>query len=424
MSDVATKRILAAIAVAIVVAAQVVLLSHAATGLGSPPPTPVPPNGSLSPFPTRLATPADASVAPQITAASALLADLDSGQVLDAKSANEPRPIASLTKIMTSLLTFERADLDDIVTIDPSVVFHRNDYGADSILGLRAGERESVRDLLYATILGSANDAAEALAIHIAGSQDAFVRMMNARAHALGMRHTVFRSVSGLDDRGRSTVSDLLVLVRAADSTPGFDAITATREDSIPAPAGPDRRIQNRNALLWLYPGAFGTKTGTTHLAGACLVASARRDGRRLVSIVLGAPHEAFSDSAALLNYGFAGFAERTVVAAGDDQGTVAIRGGTVPVVAGATLTALIPVAPGEQVSSRVSIDPTAAFPPSRGQRVGSVSLSVGGLPLGRVPLRVSAVPPPPPSGGAWWVRSSLAIGRALASAVHAVAAT
>ena len=404
MNDVATRRILTAAAVVIVVVVQVVLLSHAATGLGGPPPTPVPPNGSLSPFPTRLATPPDPSVAPEISGTSAVLADLDSGQVLDAKSANEPRPIASLTKIMTALLTLERADLNDVVTIDPAAVFHRHDYGADSILGLRAGERVSIRDLLYATILGSANDAADALAIHLAGSQEAFVRWMDARARALGMHHTVFRSVSGLDDRGRSTASDLLLLVRAADATPGFDAISTTREHSIPAPAGPDRRIQNRNALLWLYPGAFGTKTGSTHLAGACLVASARRGDRRLVSIVLGAPRDAFSDSAALLNYGFAGFAERAVVTAGDDQGTVAVRGGTVPVVAGDTLNELVPVTSGERVASRVSIDPAVAF--------------------GTVSLRVSTVPPPPPAGGAWWVRASLAIGRAVGAGVHAVATT
>ena len=273
---------------------------------------------------------------PMLSARAALLADLDTGQILDALHVNDPRPIASITKIMTALLIMERMDPADVVVVDPRAVFQRHDYGADSTLGLRAGERITVEDLLYGLLLGSANDAASALAIAEAGSETAFVGQMNARAHALGMRHTSFRSVHGLDDRGHSTAADLLRLVRAADRTAGFDRITATRQHTIPAPRGPARRIQNRNALLWLYPGSFGTKTGTTGGAGACLVASAQRDGRRLVAIVLGAPHEPFSDAASLLDYGFEGFTPRTIVTAGDDRGTVAMRGGAASVVAGA----------------------------------------------------------------------------------------
>ena len=145
-------------------------------------------------------------MAPTLTARSALLAELTSGDVLDEKAPDQPVPIASLTKIMTALITMERTRLTDLVTVDPRAVFGRREYGASSILGLRAGERISVENLLYAMMLGSANDAALALAIHIAGSEKGFVRVMNARAHRLGMRRTVFFSANGLDDRGRSTV--------------------------------------------------------------------------------------------------------------------------------------------------------------------------------------------------------------------------
>lgn len=421
MSRLVRARAIAAVCVVAAIGLQVAVVAGSATGVAGPPPTPVPPRGSLSPFPSTLATPADAIPPPAIDARAALLADLDTGQILQAQHAADLRPIASVTKIMTALLLLERTRLDDVVTVDPRAVFDRGDYGADSTLGLRAGERLTVRDLLYGMLLGSANDAAAALAIAEAGSQTAFVAQMNARARTLGMRHTRFFSVHGLDDRGHSTAVDLLRLVRAADRTPMFDRITATREHTIPAPHGRPRHIQNRNALLWLYPGAFGTKTGTTAGAGACLVASAARDGRRLVAIVLGAPHEAFSDAASLLNHGFEAFTSRTVVSAGDDVGTLAIRGGTVAVAATAGLTALVPDGAGE-VTARTVPDPTVRFPPVRGQRVGTVSYAVAGTPLGTVPLVVSAVPPPPPVGGAWWIRAPRAVGRAVIAAVAALA--
>jgi D-alanyl-D-alanine carboxypeptidase (penicillin-binding protein 5/6) len=310
-----------------VVSTEAGLTSFASPHGDAPPPTPVPPRGSLSPFPTSLTTPTDATVAPTLTARSALLADLTSGDVMDEKAADRPVPIASLTKIMAALIALERTRLTDKVTVDLDAVFGRRDYGASSTLGLRAGERITVEDLLYAMMLGSANDAALALAIHIAGSEQAFVRVMNARAHRLGMRRTVFLSSTGLDDRGRSTARDLLRLVRAVEAIDGFDRITATRFRTIPASQGPDRRIQNRNALLWLYPGTFGTKTGSTLLAGSCLIASAVRGDRRLVAIVLGAPHDPFSDAAALLAYGFDGFTKRTLASEGGDEGAF-VRGG------------------------------------------------------------------------------------------------
>jgi len=421
VSPVRRRRFVAAFLVLAVVAGSATLTSVAAPNTAVPPPTPVPPKGSLSPFPTALATPTNAMRAPAIEARSALLADLTTGTLMDASSPDLRVPIASLTKVMTALITLDRTDPDDVVTVDPRAVFEKGDYGASSTLGLQAGERITVENLLYAMLLGSANDAAVALAIHIAGSEDAFVRMMNARAQRLGMRHTEFRSANGLDDRGGSTARDLLVLVRAADATDGFAAITATKVRSIPAPHGPARRIQNRNALLWLYPGAFGTKTGSTALAGSCLIASAQRDGRRLVAIVLGAHGEAFSDAAALLNYGFDGFTEQTFAAAGADEGTLRIRGGAVPVVAAAELRALVPTSTLGSVRRRLVASPGAAFPPPPGSRVGTLTVSIPGLTIGSVPLVVSAVPPPPSSGGPWWARAAGAVGRAVAGAVRAV---
>lgn len=399
------------------------MIVQAAPGPGIPPPTPVPPDGRLSPFPTALATPRNAVTRPDVSAAGAVLADLDSGSVLFQQAPEAPRPIASLTKIMTALVVLERRAPDDIVIVDERAVFGGGDYGATSSLGLRAGERIRVDDLLYALMLGSANDAAEALAIDIAGSVPAFVEAMNRRAGELGMQDTTFASPHGLNDRGRSTPRDLLRLIRAAYAIPRFARITQTKFHTIPEPGGgKDRRIQNRNALLWLYPGAFGTKTGFTFRAGPCLVATAERDGRRLVAIVLRADREAFSQAATLLNYGFEGFAEHTFVVAGQDEGTVDIRGGTVPVVAGRGLDALIPTRVVDDVIRTVDVDPKAAYPPALGQGVGTLTFTVPGRAIGSVPLVVSSVAPPEPEAGSWWARTVLTVADGVADVIWAFA--
>jgi D-alanyl-D-alanine carboxypeptidase (penicillin-binding protein 5/6) len=419
--SVARGRIVGAVLALTVVASGLGLGATAAPKGATPPPTPVPPNGSPSPFPTALATPTDPARPPRVPAAAAVLADADTGQILYAKQAATRRPIASITKVMTALLTLDALPLHDVVTVDPRAVFERDDFGASSTLGLHGGERITVENLLYALLLGSANDAADALAIAVDGSTDAFVRHMNRRAAALGMRRTTFASPSGLDDRGRSTPLDLLRLVRAANTNNTFRTITATRFRTIPAPKGPARRIQNRNALLWLYPGTFGTKTGSTAGAGECVIASARRDGRSLVAIVLAAPREPFSSAATLLNHGFEGWRQDTVVTAGQPEGVVDIRGGTVTVVAGSDLVALRPV-DAAAVRTTVVVDPRAAFPPATGSSVGTLVARADGSVLGRVPLVVPEVPPAPASSGPWWLRAGAAVGGAVADAVRALA--
>jgi serine-type D-Ala-D-Ala carboxypeptidase (penicillin-binding protein 5/6) len=411
----------AAVASALLVVA--VAINAGASGrVVAPPPTPVPPHGSPSPFPTKLATPADTSTPPAIAAGAAVLADPDSGQILFAKDPRTRRPIASLTKLMTALLVRHDLPLHATVTVDPAAVFDRKTFGSSSVLGLKAGERVSVENLLYAMLLGSANDAADALAIAADGSEAAFVRHMNAEAARLGMRDTHFASASGLDDDGHSTPRDLLTLTDAVNADPVLRSITGTKVQRIPAPKGPDRVIQNRNVLLWLYPGAVGTKTGTTAGAGSCVIATARRDGRALVAIVLHAQDEPFSDAAALLNYGFGGWREETLVHAGDAAGEATIRGGTVPVVAATDLRALVPVADDARAEHLVP-DPAAAYPPRPHARVATLVFVAGSAVLGRVPLLVSDVPPPPAATGPWWARTADAVSGAVADAIRAIAA-
>jgi D-alanyl-D-alanine carboxypeptidase (penicillin-binding protein 5/6) len=414
-----------AIALSVVagLAVQLVLLGTASAERSGPPPTPVPPRGSPSPFPQTLATPSDAVRVPTIDVPAAILADLDDGQVMFAKAPEARLPIASLTKVMTALLVLQRRQLDDHVVVSPDAVFDGDDYGASSTLGLRAGERRTVRELLDALMLQSANDAALALAIDVSGSEERFVRLMNDRARALGMRHTRFYSPSGLDDRGRSTARELMLLTRAAYATKGFGQIVSARFRTIPAPRGRPRRVQNRNALLWLYPGAIGTKTGFTARAGYCLIATAERRDRRLVAVVLGDRDEAFSEAATLLSHGFEGFSEETLVRAGEPIGTVAIRGGTVPVQADRAITALVPTTQLDRVDQQVVVAPTALFPPAPGERVGTIEVTVPGVSLGSSPLSVSEVPPPPAAGNdPWWVRAANAVGQAVGHAIEGIA--
>ena len=411
---------LAAIAGVLVVA--LVAANAGAATRSAPPPTPVPPRGSLSPFPSVLATPTDPTREPTIDASAALLADADTGQILYAKQARTPRPIASITKLVTALLVRSELPLERVLQVDPRAVFERDDFGSSSTLGLRAGERIEVRDLLYAMLLGSANDAAVELAIAVDGAEEAFVRHMNTFVRSLGMTQTHLASASGLDDDGRSTPHDLLLLTRAVQADQTLRSIVATRFHRIPAPKGPDRVVQNRDALLWLYGAATGMKTGTTQGAGACVVATATRDGRRLVAIVLGARHDPFSPAAALLEYGFQGWRSDTIFAAGTSVGVVAIRGGTVPVVAGRDLTRLVPVRSVDR-SEAVVVDPHAAFPPAPRDRVATLVVRDGDTVLGGVPLLVPDVPPPPASEGPWWTRAGEAIGGAVVDAVEALAA-
>jgi D-alanyl-D-alanine carboxypeptidase (penicillin-binding protein 5/6) len=291
-----------------------------------------------------------------------------------------------------------------------------------SNLGLQLGERISVIDLLYALLLQSANDVAVALAEHVSGSVPAFVAAMNAEARELGARNTMFTSPNGLADSGYSTAADLATITRAAYALPLFAKIASTRSREIPPPGpeGDPRLIQNRNVLLWLYPGAIGAKTGFTAAAGFCVVAVAERDGRRTVAVVLGSAGEPFSDAATLLNYGFDGFQEQTLVGQGESFGTVPIQGRDVPVEATASLEMLVPVETG--ISKEVEVDPGLKFPPTVGEQVARLAVSAEGTVLGRVPLVVSTVPAPaqPPSG-AWWSRATGATVRAVSGLLHAL---
>jgi D-alanyl-D-alanine carboxypeptidase (penicillin-binding protein 5/6) len=385
-----------------------------------PPPTPVSPHGSPSPFVSHLSTPADPMPVPKVEASAAILMDLGTRQVLFGRAPELAQPVASLTKLMTALLVLEReaGRLDRTIRIHPDAVFDRGDYGGGSTLGLRSGERVSIRGLLTGLLLGSANDAAEALAIEEAGSVSAFVQDMNARAKVMGMSRTKFASPHGLDDRGRSSAGDLMRLLRVASKDPTFRALIGRRFAVVRSDSVRPRRIQNRNVMLWLYPGASGVKTGYTEGSGFCLIATARRGGKELAVVLLGGRDEVFSDAAALLNHGFAAYERRTVVEEGEPLGSLRVRGGEVPVVAGEQLDALVGVEAGGAIERTLSASPGAAYPPPSGSVVGTLRVTSSGTSLGKVTVLVANLEPPPEPTGSWWGRATGAVSGAVTAVV------
>ncbi len=241
---------------------------------------------------------------PSISAESWILYDETFDQVLGELDADVPRAMASTTKMMTAIVVLENANLDD------RVVISTNAAGAgESEIGLYAGESMTVRDLLYALLLQSANDAAVALAEHVGGSVAGFVRMMNDKVTELGLENTHFANPHGLDAEGHfSSARDLLAIARHGIAIPAFaEAVKTTSYDMPEAPDGTARVARLSNELVRTYDGAFGVKTGYTNEAGLALIAGAERDGRRLYAVVMDS-EDHFADAAQLLNFGFEAF--------------------------------------------------------------------------------------------------------------------
>ncbi len=264
-----------------------------------------------------LPTPAQGAEAPAIHAEAAILMEAETGQILYEKNAHRQMQPASLTKIMTCLLAIEAGNPEQQVTVTPQALDLMEDAAA---IGLQEGERLPLRELLYAAMLPSANDAANAVAIHIAGSETAFARQMNRRAEALGLTDTRFVNASGLPVQGHSTTAyDLAEITREALRYPSF--LDYAGRPSYFIRPGPENRgysFSHLNRLLLPGSGYFDAraiagKTGWTVPAGHCLMTVAEQDGVRLIAIILRAEGDGtmggpYPDTKALLDYGFGSF--------------------------------------------------------------------------------------------------------------------
>ncbi len=224
-----------------------------------------------------------------VGAKSAAVMDAATGRVLYAQNAQEVLPMASTTKIMTALLTLEEPYLDEYFEVDAQAIKTEG-----SSMGLQEGDMVSLRALAVGMLLSSGNDAANAAAVKIAGSIDAFVMRMNARAKLIGMENTVFETPSGLDEGEHgSTAYDMALLAREALQNEDFLEICSSYNMSISYGNPPYKRsLTNHNRLLKLYENTIGVKTGFTKKAGRCLVSAAEKDGMRLIAVTLNCPDD------------------------------------------------------------------------------------------------------------------------------------
>jgi D-alanyl-D-alanine carboxypeptidase (penicillin-binding protein 5/6) len=328
--------------------------------------------------------PAATAKPPQIDARAWALIDAGSGEVLASHAASRPLPIASTTKLMTAYVALHELPLDRIVRAAP----YDAEYG-ESLLGLRAGQRISVRDLLYGLILRSGNDAAYDLARAAAGSERRFVGQMNRYAAALGLSDTHYANPIGLDQPGNhSSAADLATLTRHLLAIPAFAKIAASRS-AVLRSVRPPRRISTINELLSMAPWVNGVKTGHTFGARYVLVGSGRRKGVELIAAVVGTwtDEERFDDTLELLEYGFSKYRKRVPIHAGQTLATPSISysGGDLKLRAARTVA--VGIRPGQRMSISARAPQEVKGPIRRGARLGTAVVRVDGLRAASVPL-------------------------------------
>jgi serine-type D-Ala-D-Ala carboxypeptidase (penicillin-binding protein 5/6) len=333
-----------------------------------------------------LLTPAAQAAPPPIAAPSAIVIEASTGDVTYARQPDQKRAIASTTKLMTALLALEAGGLQDVVTAG-----RYRAAPAESQIRLQVGERMTEADLLRALLVASANDAAETIAEHVAGSEAAFVRRMNRRAQQLGLKNTHYANPIGLDAPGNySTARDLVTLTRTLRKHRFFRR--TVNLDTVTLKSGrTTRTLANRNTLLDQASWVDGVKTGHTTQAGDVLVASGSKRGVRLISAVLGEPSKTQrnADSLALLNYGFGKYVRVRAVASGDTVTRVPIEhrsGAVLPLVASKTVHQV--KRPKERFSYRpTGVPASVAGPIHYGQRIGTLEVFRHGKRVASVPL-------------------------------------
>ena len=327
--------------------------------------------------------------APKIPAQAWLLVDYTSGDMLVAHNANRRLPPASLTKLMTAYLVFEQLQTGKIHLTDAVTISRDAARTRGSRVRLKAGEQVSVEDLIKSMLVRSANNAAVALAEYVAGSQSAFVDMMNARARAWGLTGTSFVNATGLDRPGHlSTAQDLSRIAAALiRDFPDYYGWFSLRDFTFDA-----REIHNSNRLLWRDDTVDGMKTGYTRHAGWCLIASANREQTRLIATVLGAPSNRarVNSSERLLNYGFRNFETRLLYPANRPTTEARVWFGqtaVVPVGVARDLYLTLPRGVRPQLETELQVNDKLYAPVRFGQRLGMLTLKLNNSLYGEYPL-------------------------------------
>ena len=327
-----------------------------------------------------------------LNAKSAILMEEATGNILYESNPDERLPIASVTKVMTMLLIMVdsgKISLDDMVTVSENAM----SYGGSTMF-LETGEQLTVNDMLKGIAVASANDGCVAMAEHLAGSESAFVDMMNEKAKELGMENTHFMNTNGLDeDDHYSSARDVAIMSRELMKHETIFNYTSIWMDTL---RGGKFQLANTNKLIRFYDGANGLKTGSTSKALCCLSAAAKRNDMQLIAVVLGAPTSAerFASAKSLLDYGFANYAVNTQITAGDEVQKIAVEKGVdkeVGVVAGDSCSTLVKKGQEDNITKEIKIDETITAPIEAGQKIGTMTISRDGEVIADIDLNASS---------------------------------
>ncbi len=339
-------------------------------------------------FPLRVS-----AVALDVGGKSALLMDVATGTVIYENNSHQPLAPASVTKVMTMLLIMEAIDSGKIGWDDTVTASETAAAKGGSQVYLKAGETMSVAEMVKSIAVSSANDCACAMAEHIAGSESAFVDMMNKRAQELGMQDTNFVNCTGLDDDAqakdhRTSAYDIALMSRALlKDHPDIKKYTTIWMDTV---RNGQFGLSNTNKLVRFYQGATGLKTGFTSGAGYCLSASAAREGTELIAVVMGCDTSAqrFAACKSMLDYGFANYAN--VNPEMGEAPVVPVKLGTadtVKAIPAQQEALLVDKAQVNQVNIHTEVEESITAPVSKGQRLGTLTVQVGDQVLSQIPL-------------------------------------
>lgn len=341
-------------------------------------------------FITAMPISANALEETSITAPSAVLMEPETGKVLFEKNAHEIRACASITKVMTLLLVFEAIDsnklsMDETVTASA----HAASMGGSDIW-LEEGETMTVDEMIKATVVASANDAAVALAEHLCGTEEEFVAKMNQRAKELGMKDTTFKNCNGLDEEGHLTSAyDVALMSKELIKHKDIFKYTGIWMDYL---RDGKTQLVNTNKLLKSYNGITGLKTGTTGDAGSCITATATRGNLSLIGVVLGSTSgkERFKDAATVLDYGFANYSMYTPKAPDGEVTDIQVVGGmqgTVKTAVNETTPILIKKGEEKGITEKLNLPESIDAPIKKGDKVGSVEYTLDKKKIAESPI-------------------------------------
>jgi D-alanyl-D-alanine carboxypeptidase (penicillin-binding protein 5/6) len=324
------------------------------------------------------------------TAESAILMEANSGQILFTKDPDKELPMASVTKLMTLLLATDAVESGKVKLTEKVTVTENAWHMGGSQIYLEPGEEMTMEEMIIAIAVGSANDASVAVAEHIGGSEEAFVEAMNQRAGELGLKHTHFVNPTGLPAEGHySSARDLAVILRECMKSPLFMKVSSIYEYDL---RGGEFKLWSHNKLLKWYPGVDAGKTGWTNEAKYCLASSCRRDGLRLVAVVLGTPEvrSHYRESIRLFNYGYARYRAVNVADAGKRVKSVSVGKGVeknVNLVTAGQVGLVVPKGEEKGFTSSIEAPEQISAPVKKGQKVGDYVVAKNGREVLRVPL-------------------------------------